>query len=463
MSKSINSTFMNIEPIILLELSLGSSIGQLRAIPVKIKTENNILVVYSSNFEIDPFIDMFYFPDDTLKMALFDMKGEMIWKKDLGKGVVPGIWFCPVFAFDLDRDGVEEIWYINNVNKEHPLSLRGYRLEKLDAEKGMQMGQYQWPYNGFYNQSMSHAFRNFIMGGYVKDEPVLVTAQGTYDNMSLQGWNSDMSIRWEHNISENEPGGRGSHVSPLVDINNDGIDELMWGERCIELDTGKELFCCDRNSYGGHSDLVQPVYNYQDSKWYIYTAREQDSEVSPRVALFNDKGEMIWGAIDRGHMDINWVATMGKEENPIAMSIKIGKKICGPDGRFRQDCEQFAFDVFTGDKKELPFNAYAGIYGRLPVDINGDGVHEFFGDGELITARGEVVGVLGGDYAMLSKFYDHPGEQILCYYNDGTIRIWGDKNAIDNEVAKRRYNHPFYQLNQKLTGVGYNLMLLGGI
>ena len=27
-------------------------------------------------------------------------------------------------------------------------------------------------------------------------------------------------------------------MSPIVDINNDGVDELLWGERCIELDKG---------------------------------------------------------------------------------------------------------------------------------------------------------------------------------------------------------------------------------
>ncbi len=56
-----------------------------------------------------------------------------------------------------------------------------------------------------------------------------------------------------------------------------------------------------------------------------------------------------------------------------------------------------------------------------------------------------------------------PGEQLFCYYPDGTIRIRGVKNAKDNDVAKMRYNHPFYKVNQKQTAQGYNMVNLGGL
>ena len=102
--------------------------------------------------------------------------------------------------------------------------------------------------------------------------------------MCLQGWNPDMSLRWEHIIDADSIGARGSHVTPIVDINNDGIDEILWGERCIELDNGKMLFCLDETKYKGHSDLIQPVLNQNENRWYIYTARESDSKASPRVA-----------------------------------------------------------------------------------------------------------------------------------------------------------------------------------
>jgi len=56
-----------------------------------------------------------------------------------------------------------------------------------------------------------------------------------------------------------------------------------------------------------------------------------------------------------------------------------------------------------------------------------------------------------------------PGEQMLCYYPDGTVKIWADKNASDSPRAKSRYAHPFYQVNMILSATGYNLIVLGGI
>jgi len=82
---------------------------------------------------------MFAYLTDTLKVTVFTEKGEVLWRRDLGRSVVPGGAFCPFYVFDLAGDGVDE------------------------------------------------------------------------------------------------PGARGSHVCPIVDINDDGIDEFMRGERCIEL------------------------------------------------------------------------------------------------------------------------------------------------------------------------------------------------------------------------------------
>ena len=42
----------------------------------------------------------------------------------------------------------------------------------------------------------------------------------------------------------------------LFDLAGDGVEEVMWGERAIELDTGSELFCAHRHSCRGHSGVV---------------------------------------------------------------------------------------------------------------------------------------------------------------------------------------------------------------
>lgn len=81
----------------------------------------------------------------------------------------------------------------------------------------------------------------------------------------------------------------------------------------------------------------------------------------------------------------------------------------------------------------------------------------------MLDRTGKAIGNVGGHVPMASKFMDRPGEQILCYSPDGTIRVWADCNASDAAAAQARYAHRFYRANQKLTATGYNLANLGGM
>jgi hypothetical protein len=395
-------------------------------------------------------------------MVLFTVDGQVLWRRDLGRGVVPGLWFCPVFTFDLDGDGTDEIWFVDNVNVQHPLGLSGYRLERVDAATGETTGQWPWPANA--GGSLSHTFRNFIAGGSVRGEPVLVTAQGTYGRMALQGWNPDMAERWDYVVEADAPGARGSHMCPITDLDGDGVEEIMWGERCVELDTGRVLFCADRDSYRGHSDVVAPVLDWNTREWFFYTCRESDGNAAPRVAFYSSRGERIWGDLDRGHIDLGWVARLGDNREPVASAVRIGHKVCGPDGRYREGVEEFAWDAMTGRPVELPF----ATYGTLPVDLNGDGLHEIVrgrasSDGEVLDRHGNHIGTTGGPVALVCRFTDRPGEQMLSYHEDGTVRIWADANAEDTDAAVARYAHPFYEASRRLGATGYNLQVLGGL
>ena len=453
-----------IEPVRVAEFRIATMIGRLRAVPVRLMAQNAILLVYSEDGEVDPFEDMFFFPKHTLKLMLVTEQGQQIWRKELNEGVIPGIWFCPVFPFDLDRDGSEEIWFVNNADPVHPLSIKGYRLTRLDGETGEQTGEWPWPRPAA-AQSTSHRYRNFIWGAYVQDTPVLLTAQGTYGPMKIQAWNEDMTLRWEYSVPAEPKQPRGSHMNPVVDIDQDGIDEIMWGERCLNSATGKEVFVADRDVYSGHSDIIQPVFNYEESRWYVYTCRE--SGEPPRVILFDDQGKRVWSDIARGHMDMGWTARTGKQGQRMAYALRIGGKQAGPAGFSRTGVEQFTYDAFTGKIQTVPFT----LYKSFPVDLNGDGVHELVREASD-NAEGAILDFQGNSLmklrmheqvAMVSRFLPYPGEQILTYSSDGNVTFWRDKNANDSKEALARYQHPFYRKNQKLTATGYNLLNLGGL
>lgn len=446
------------------EVELGQPIGQCRAVPVNLGADRPpaILAAYGADFDVDPYVEMFFFPRDTLKLVVFTVEGEVLWRRELGRGVVPGMWFCPLFPFDLDGDGVDEIYYVDNLDADHPLGLSSYVLARLEANTGEVTGQWPWPRPAG-EQSLSHLFRNFILGGPSERRPVLVTAQGTYGEMRLQGWSADLTPRWETVIAAGAPGARGSHMCPLVDLDRDGVTELLWGERCLRLSDGSELFCADGDSYRGHSDIVQPVWDRESRGWSLYCCREGDPAAAPRVACYDGSGVRRWGALERGHIDMGWVARLDGDRQ-VATAVRIGAKRCGPNGRSHQSVEEFAFDAAGGEPLELGFSHYRTI----PVDLNGDGRHELVrglpgGDGEVLDSAGRPVGSVGGPVALACKVNAIAGEQLLSYHADGRLRLWHDEQAHDGVEAIARYTHPAYANNRRLGCTGQNHAVLGGI
>lgn len=444
-------------------IDLGINPRQIKAVPVSMGSNREaILLVYCEDAPVDPYRKMFFFPKNTQKMLLFDSDGKILWRKEMNRGVIPGTWFCPVMPFDLDGDGTDEIWFVDNSDPDHPLSIDDYKLARLDAATGEPTGSWDWPVPDMF-QPPSHLFRNFIIGGHVNGEPVLVTAQGTYGPMNLQGWNSDMSRRWEYKIARDTPGARGSHMCPVVDIDGDGADEFFWGERLIEFDTGKQVFCADEHQWNDHSDVVQPVLDRETGNWLLYTCREKLQQSPPRVVTFDSKGKRIWSDIEQGHMDMGWVARIGEAGRKVAMAIRIGHKTAGPKGFSRSGVEEFAWDVLTGKRIELPYSVYQSV----PVDIDGDAIHELARSGkggcEIIDRSGAVIARLDGGAVIAGKLFGMPGEQIVCKGPGGKVQVWADLNAKDNAEAKFRYNHSFYRANRKLTATGSNKNNLGGL
>ena len=120
---------MNIKSI--REYDLGIELRQVRSVPVQLGhgRPDAVLFVYSSQGNLDPWPEQFNFPKDTLKMALYSEDGVPMWKRDLGNGVIPGVWYTPFISFDLDGDGVDEIWIVNNLNPNLPFSLNARVLE----------------------------------------------------------------------------------------------------------------------------------------------------------------------------------------------------------------------------------------------------------------------------------------------------------------------------------------------
>ena len=450
----------NLRPAV--EFNVGSPIGQFRFVPVSTGRQKAFLVVHSSCAEVDPYHRMFFLPTDTLKLSAFSETGQQLWRRDLGGGMIPGVWFCPVLPFDLDGDGVDEIWLVNNADPDHPLNHEQLILERSSAATGEVIATRPWPQVDR-SLEIGFAFRNFINAGLTHGRRRLITAQGTYGTMQLQCLDDKLQQIWSRRIDPDDPGARGSHMFPVLDIDGDGRDELFWGERCIDIDTGADIWVGDAEGWTGHSDVIQPTLNRSTGRWSVYTLREAFEPDHGAVVMFDDAGRELWAHRNMGHMDMGWTARLGPGGEHLCLAVEIGDKTAGPEGFERSGETQFLYDV-TGN----PLRATFGLCYSVPVDFNGDGVHELTytsgkRTGQVVDRTGTALYQLQGRPAVAGKILDAPGEQIVTYDADGTVRIYCCPDATDTPEAAERYSHPYYVASLRLWAMGYNRTNLGGL
>lgn len=445
-----------------LTLDLGSGAGQFKVMPAKLGCgQRGFVAFYSAGYDMDVHYSMFVYPPDSLHAIAFDDRGNVIWKRTMG--IAPSAALYCFTLIDMNGDGVDELYVTDNTDPEHPLWIEAFVLRRMDVLTGKITGEWKWPNYGGIERSMWY-FRNHVFAGYDQGKPVLVCAQGTYADMYFQAYDSNMNLIWTKTIGKDEKGARGSHSFPIVDIDQDGCDEVLWGERCISLHDGHELFCIEKDNWNGHSDMCQPVWDNEKGRWLVYINRESDEKIGPRIGMYDQEGNEVWSDVDWGHIHKGWVGRIGKDGRLIANGMRITGQRKDAVGRYYTGITEFVYDALTGEKQELPYS----LFDTAPIDIDGDGIHEILrgvaaGDTYLLDSNGNQIFHFGGKVAMNSKIMDYPGEQVMLYYSEGMVKIFRDEMAEDMPEAIARYKSPFYQRNRYSRNIENNICMLGGI
>lgn len=439
---------------VLKEYKLGIKPKQVRSCVVNLGSEKGRFFAYCEDPNADPCDSLLTVNHSPVHLAMYGAEGQQLWHRELSLGVIAGIWFMPFIAWDMDGDGIDEIWFVNNLS-EHQFMVRSRVLERVDAVTGETIATYPFPADNIGWIMLGEAYRYSLYGGYVHGEPVLVMQQGTYKEMFFQCYNADMTLRWEREIKE-DGGVKASHSTPIIDLNDDNIDEVLVGERVLSLDTGEELACFDKGIYNGHSDVVLPFTDFNTGKKMIFTCRETGNyEGCPRIVMYDYQGNKIWQNVyiydpkqfASGHMHMGYVIYAKPNYRRVAVGIK-------------DTGECYIYDAITGEDVQLPD---IRLNVMRPIDINGDGYHEFITWGEsteyakLFDSEGNIVSYIGGELMQTGKWDGFKGEQLLSFYSDeGVVRMWGDVEADDSEVLISRYNTSFHETMDKMTGNGYN-------
>ena len=114
---------------------IGRNIGYSHSATVKLGDKEGMLFLTTPGVGVDPGEELFHYKGiENTWLVMFDMDGNKLWERELPDGVLPGIWFRCAVALDMDGDGYDEIYFINNTGA--PFSFMHRKLQRLDARTG---------------------------------------------------------------------------------------------------------------------------------------------------------------------------------------------------------------------------------------------------------------------------------------------------------------------------------------
>jgi hypothetical protein len=485
--------------------------------------EPEVVVAYSGHPNVDAYSGGWSKSKETIKVTAFLPTGERLWTLDLGWGIEAGEDYQPMVVWDLDGDGRSEVILKTNKSSD-PLDYEGERLTVLDGTSGRIKSEAKWPslpwspirkksvdlpnvpkgiWSDYNNDS-----RNYLAIAHLDGmNPYVISARGTYKSQKIWAFDRNLQRVWERNLgldhhySEGYPGTpmglsvrlskfwnidnkmkylwarltkrttldqyRGTHSLPVSDINEDGKEEILWGERCIG-ETGNDLWAIkERFPYPGHPDVVLAGHIMPSQKGkQVYFTRESGGAQPQKIGMYlvDHQGKILWGHWGYHHIDQGWVSRIIADlEGMQCLGVDIVDKLESATEPWKL-IEPRAF-LWNSDGK-LIGNPPASFYSSVPIDWDGDGVREIvFPDNGIIQKYGgPVMEKLSANILWGADLFGDHREEIIAAPGDGKIYIFSNTTDVGSParvtpMADRQYKNDLsrtaMQASRILTEGGY--------
>ncbi len=237
----------------------------------------------------------------TYKIEAYLSDGTFLWRKDLGLGIEPGIWYSPMVVFDFNGDGKAEV-----AVKTGPNDARGEDgrvrtgpewCSVFDGMTGEEIDRVDWPprspRHGDYNRNNRQQMGVAYLDGKT---PSLLVLRGTYklmvvDAYQMKGDKLDQLWHWDSDEENPVIRSQGAHSMHSADVDGDGREEIVLGSVVLD-DNGTALW----SSGFGHPDkcFVSDIDPLRPGLEIFY-ALEPFWWDGKGVCLLDAKtGEMIW-------------------------------------------------------------------------------------------------------------------------------------------------------------------------
>jgi hypothetical protein len=384
--------------------------------------EREVVIKHTNNWDVDPAPKFWQESKDTYKVTAFLKNGTPLWTIDLGWGIEAGVFYSPMVIWDIDGDGRAEVLIKTNKSSD-PKDYSSERLAVLDGETGVVKHEVPWPHADGLGDDYNSNSRNYIAVAHLDGKnPHIVVARGLYENQRLYCYDHKLQKVWERVIAD---GTHSSHSLTIADVNDDGKEEIMWGEHCIG-EGGKDLWVIkDRMPYSGHPDIVYvaDVLPSNPGKEVYFCREGWYGQRNRRIGMMlaNNKGEIIWAHWYYRHIDGGWVSKIiPNTEGMQCYAYDIGGKKISEHGVKIDTVYQY---VFTAEGKII---ARPSMHGSFPVDWDGDGVREIcMRNGKVSRFNGPVIAKVDSNTIFgADLFGDHREEIVAAPAKDGKVCIY---------------------------------------
>lgn len=264
----------------------------------------------------------------TYKIEAYLSDGTFLWRKDLGPGIEPGIWYSPYIVYDFTGDGRAEVALKTAPGVERDPDGRvregEERLTILDGMTGEEIAWAPWPKRDLRYGDYNRLNRNQMGMAYLDGKtPCILIARGTYKLMVLEAYqlnNGKLEKLWRWDGDEQNPiiRGQGAHSMISADIDGDGRDEVILGSVVID-DNGTALW----STGFGHPDrmFISDIDPTRPGLEIIYGIEDWHIDEFNGVVMVDAKtGKTLWNI---GHPTYHIADVMVADIDPSIPGLEV--------------------------------------------------------------------------------------------------------------------------------------------
>ena len=437
--------------------------------------ELEVLINYSQMDRVDPYEKAWMKSTHPFILTAFTKYGEKLWEFNRGLGIEAGKNYSPVVVWDLNADGKCEVILKTNRSND-PMNYEEEYISILDGTNGEIIRENKWPQpvSDDYNSNS----RNYIAIAHLDGiNPTIVVGRGLYHTQIIYGYDTNLNLTWERIIGsdikkrfENKilnkiwsmisnDKSRGSHSLPIADIDENGTEEIFWGEHVI-TENGEDLWKIEEKiPYTGQPDIVfaaDMIKNIPGKE--IYYLREGWGEESEDIGimLVSSEGKTIWSKWGYTHVDGGWAAPVISNKNDWQFfNYDIKKKIWKPGQHSFNQPNQQLIDS-KGEIISYPDSSWIGSF---TVDWEGDGIKEICKkDGSVTRYNDELLAKFDKGIQWAGDLWGDHREEIIYAPQDRKVYIIFNSDTSSHEPRITKLADRQYRNDLSRTAMQYNVV-----